>query len=78
MKIELPPEPKATLEWRHRKIHHGHESDRIKAVLLRSEDWGFKQIAQAFRLYEANISRHIDEFLTLHKLNPENGGLKVI
>ncbi len=42
-------------------------------MLLRSEDWGIKQIAQALRLHEASISRHIDEFLTLHKLNPENG-----
>jgi hypothetical protein len=39
---------------------------------------GIKQIAQALRLNEASISRHIDEFLTLYKLNPENGGLKVI
>lgn len=74
MKIELSPELKAALELRHRKIHDGHERDRIKAVLLRSEDWGIKQIAQALRLHEASISRHIDEFLTLHKLNPENGG----
>jgi predicted ArsR family transcriptional regulator len=63
MKIELSPELKAALEWRHRKLHDGHERDRIKAVLLRSEDWGIKQIAQALRLHEASISRHIDEFL---------------
>jgi transposase len=43
-------------------------------VLLRSENWGIKQIAQALRLHEVNISRHIDDFLKLHKLSPENGG----
>jgi hypothetical protein len=36
MKIELSPELKAALALRHRKIHDGHERDRIKAVLLRS------------------------------------------
>jgi hypothetical protein len=38
--IELTPELKVALALRHRKIHDGHERDRIKAVLLRSEDWG--------------------------------------
>jgi hypothetical protein len=47
MKIELTPELKAALALPHRKIHHGHERDLIKAVLLRSEDWGIKQTAQA-------------------------------
>jgi predicted ArsR family transcriptional regulator len=48
--------------------------DLIKAVLLRSEGSSIKQIAQALRLHEASIFRHIDDFLTLQKLNPENGG----
>ena len=74
MKIELSPELKAALELRHRKIYDGLDLDLIKAVLLRSEDWSIKQIAQALRLHEATISRHIDEFLILHKPNPENGG----
>jgi transposase len=78
IKIELSPELKAALGLRHRKIQDGHERgrdcDRIKAALLRPEDWSIKQIAQAFRLHETTISRHIDDFLTLHKLNPENVG----
>jgi hypothetical protein len=74
IKIELTTELKVVLALRHGKIHDGHERDRIKTVLLRSEDWGIKQIAQALRLHEASISRHIDEFLTLHKLNPESAG----
>jgi predicted ArsR family transcriptional regulator len=31
-------------------------------MLLRSEDWSIKQIAQALRLHKATISRHIDNF----------------
>jgi hypothetical protein len=57
MKIELSPELKAALQLRHRKIHDGHEHDLIKAVLLCSENWGIKQIAQALRLHEVTISR---------------------
>ena len=30
MKFDLTPELKAALELRHRKIHDGHERDRIK------------------------------------------------
>jgi transposase len=78
MKIELSPELKAALDLRHRKIQDGHElgrdCDRIKAALLHSKDWSIKQIAQALRLHEATISRHIDDFLTLHKLTSESDG----
>jgi AraC-like DNA-binding protein len=78
LKIELSPELKAALDLRHRKIQDGHERDRdcdrIKVALLRPEDWSIKQIAQALRLHETTISRHIDDFLTLHKHNPENVG----
>jgi hypothetical protein len=58
MKIELSPELKAALELRHRKIHDGHERDRIKAVLLRSEDWGIKpDIPQHFKnIFSGNLS----------------------
>jgi predicted ArsR family transcriptional regulator len=57
MKIELSPELKAALKLRHRKIHDGHKRNRnrIKTVLLRSENWGIKQIAQALRLHEVAI-----------------------
>jgi hypothetical protein len=57
LKIELSPELKAALQLRHRKIHDGHKRDLIKAVLLCSENWGIKQIAQALRLHEVTISR---------------------
>jgi hypothetical protein len=74
MKIELSPELKVALELRHLKLYDGHERDRIKGVLLCSENWGIKQIAQALRLHEVIISRHIDDFLKRHKLSPVNGG----
>jgi len=39
MKINITPELKAALELRHSKVRDGRDRDRIKAVLLRSEDW---------------------------------------
>jgi transposase len=48
--------------------------DRIIAVLLRSEDWSTSMIAQALRLHETSIVRHIDDYVSKNKLSPENGG----
>ena len=41
----------------------GRNRDRIKAVLLRSESWSTPMIAQALRLHETTIVRHIDDYL---------------
>jgi hypothetical protein len=38
-KINLTTEQKTGLECRHKKARDARESDRIKAVLLRSEGW---------------------------------------
>jgi len=46
----------------------------FKAILLRSEGWSTKMIAQALRLHETSIVRHIDDFISKDKLAPENGG----
>jgi hypothetical protein len=34
MKIELSPALKAALALRHRKVHHAHQRDRIKAGVI--------------------------------------------
>lgn len=74
MKIILTPELKRDLELRHSKVRDVHECDRIKAVLLSSEDWSIRQIAQALRKHETTISRHLLDFQNSQKLAPENGG----
>jgi transposase len=74
MKINITPELKAALELRHSKVHDGRERDRIKAVLLRSEGWTIVMIAQALRIDESTITRHLKDFANNQKLNPENGG----
>ena len=74
--ISLTAEQKSVLESRHRRVRDARECDRIKAVLLRSEGWPIKSIAQALRLSEHSISRHLDDYLRKEKLAPENGGSK--
>lgn len=74
MKINITPELKAALELRHSKVHDGRERDRIKAILLRSEGWMMVKIAQALRIDESTITRHLKDFVNKQKLNPENGG----
>ncbi len=73
-KITLTPKQKSALESRHKKVRDARECDRIKAVLLNSEGWSIKSIAQALRLSEHSISRHLDYYLKQEKLKPENGG----
>ena len=46
----------------------------LKAVLLRSENWKISMIAQALRIHESTITRHINDFLTQQKLTSDNGG----
>jgi len=73
-KIILPKAQKIDLEYLHDKTKDGRVRDRIKAVLLRSEGWSTPMIAQALRLHEASIIRHINDYPKKEKLKPENGG----
>ena len=72
--IKLTTEQKIDLETLHDASRDGRVRDRIKAVLLRSEGWSTSMIAQALRLHETSIVRHIDDYVSKNKLAPENGG----
>lgn len=72
--IKLTTEQKINLEALHDTSRDGRVRDRIKAVLLRSEGWSTSMIAQALRLHETSIVRHIDDYVSKNKLIPENGG----
>ena len=73
-KIDLTPTLKIALELRHTKVRDGHERDKIKAVLLYSEDWSNKMISQALRRDQGTIARYLDDVIKNQKLIPENGG----
>ena len=47
--------------------------DRIKSVLLWSENWSLGQIAQALRIHETTVSTYLKEYL-LGKINIKSGG----
>ena len=72
--VQLSPTQKDDLESRHDASRDKRVCDRIKAVLLRSEGWSPPMIAQALRLHETTIIRHIDDYVIKNKLKPENGG----
>ncbi len=72
--INLTTKEKIDLEALHDTSRDGRVRDRIKAVLLRSEGWSTTIIAQALRLHETTIYKHIDDYVSKNKLAPENGG----
>lgn len=67
---------KQELETRHRRERDKRVCDRIKAVLLKSEGWPNRAIAQALRVREETVHQHLSDWLELEKLKPENGGSK--
>jgi transposase len=70
----LSEEQKKDLELRHRYEGNSRVSDRIKAVLLKSEGWTNKAIAQALRIHEETVRQHLSDWTSDEKLKPENGG----
>jgi transposase len=70
----LSEEQKKNLELRHRYEDDGRIRDRIKAVLLKSEGWKNKAIAQALRIHEETVRQHLTDWSNDEKLKPENGG----
>ena len=72
--LTLTAAQKKALEHRHRETRDAIESDRIKAVLLRSENWTIAAIAQALRVHESTVTRHIKDYLEELKLTFNKGG----
>lgn len=70
----LNEKKKEELELRHRHERDSRVCDRIKAVLLKSEGWTNKAIAQALRIHELTVRIHLEDWLREEKLKPENGG----
>lgn len=71
--FKLTKKAKTDLEIMHKKSKSFKDADRIKAILLRSEDWTVPMIAQALRLHESTIIRHINDY-TEGKLTIASGG----
>lgn len=65
---------KAELEIRHRNARDSRESDRLKAILLRSEGWSLKAIAQALRKHENRIRDYVQSYVESKKVTDARGG----
>jgi transposase len=72
--ITLSPEQKVALETRHKSSSDRRECDRIKAILLRDENWPTPMIAQALRIHETTVVRYIDAYAHDQKLTCNSGG----
>lgn len=71
--VNLTSQEKVDLELMHRNCSSRKEGDRIKAILLRSEGWTVPMIAQALRIHESTVNRHINDY-SKGKLTIESGG----
>ena len=74
--ILLSPENRADLLSRHKRCRDRREADRLKAVLLRDDDWSYAAIAEALFLSEEGVRQQLKDYETSGKLRPENGGSK--
>jgi transposase len=58
----------------HKRERDGRVKDRLKAVLLRDDDWSLRAIAEALFLTEEGVRQHLKDYAASGKLKPENGG----
>jgi len=68
MNIILTSEKEAELEGMHNKFLSLRHANRIKEIFLVSEGWQPVSIAQAFRLTEETVRKHIRAYLRSEKL----------
>lgn len=72
--FSLTTDQKRTIEQAHRRERDSNISDRLKAVLLRNEGWGYKAIAQALRIHEETARTHVKAWLNDNKVNSDYKG----
>jgi len=70
----LLPEDRNRLLKQHKKERDKRVADRIKAVLLRDDDWSLRAIAEALFLTEEGVRQHLLDYAASGKLKPDNGG----
>jgi transposase len=72
----LNDEQRLALQIQHRTEHDGRVRDRIKAVLLHDKGWSPQRIAEALLISDQAVRNHVDDYVRLNKLSPQNGGSK--
>lgn len=74
MEQRLTAQERARLKKRHKKERDKRICDRIKAVLAYDEGYTYSEISRILLLDDETIRRHINDYFSKRKLNPENGG----
>ena len=74
MKVTLTPEEKNDLETRHASERDKLVCDRIKSVLLSSEDWKVPKIAQALRIHKDTVTRYLLNYIDARLLKAKHQG----
>ena len=74
MKIKITPEERDDLEARHKEERDSSVCDRIKSVLLNSEDWTVRRIGQALRIHRDAVTRYLIEYIKSRSLEPKHKG----
>ena len=69
MTIFLSESEVKDLKVQHKSEKNGRKRDRIKAVLLSSKGWTYRQISEALLIDEETVSRHVVEYQISQKLN---------
>src|SRR5271166_3193775 len=70
----LSPEVREVLLKQHKQERDGRIKDRIKAVILRDDDWSLEAIAEALLISHEGVRQHLLDYEGSGKLAPENGG----
>ena len=72
MQIQLTTKQKSELEKQHEFEQDGPKSDRMKAVLLRSENWDLDKIGQILRVDKATVLSYLEDYFNEEKLHAAN------
>jgi transposase len=72
--IILFPEDRERLLKQHKQERDKRVADRVKAVLLRDDDWSLEAIAEALFISHEGVRQHLKDYASSGKLKPENGG----
>lgn len=72
MQIQLTIKQKSELEKQHEIEQDGPKGDRMKAVLLRSENWALDKIGQVLRVDEATVLSYLRDYFNEEKLHAVN------
>jgi transposase len=74
MRRYLTSQERDNLKIQHRQERDKRVCDRIKAVLLADDGWDYKQIACVLLISDESVKQHVQNYLDVRRLKPENGG----